>query len=175
VVIVLVAAVALIVAACGGPPSAAGLASESPSALESGSAGSASPSAADASLPAGASTAPTPSPKPTPRPTPKPTPRPTATPNTKPAIVSYQIPSTVACGYNNAAVQIQITWIVKLATGVTISIDGPGIFDTYPGASGLATVPFECGVGSSKHTYTLTTTGGTGPAAHATKTVKRVG
>jgi hypothetical protein len=72
-------------------------------------------------------------------------------------------------------VQIQITWVVKRATGVTISIDGPGIFKRYPGATGLATVPFACGAGDTKHTYTLTTTGSAGAAVHVTKTVKRIG
>lgn len=154
----------------GSPQSAAGLASPSAAALESGPGGS--PSAGASTLPSASASA-KPSPKSTPKPTPRPTPRPTATPNTRPAISSFQIPTTADCGGSTGAVQIQITWVVKRATGVTISIDGPGIYDSYHGTTGLATVPFACGVGDTKHTYTLTTTGGSGPAAHQTKTVKR--
>lgn len=174
VLIVLLVAVALITVACSGPPSAAGLASPSPAALEPGPAPSPS---ADGSVLPSASASQTPSARPSAKPTPKPTPRPTPspTPNTRPAIASYQVPSTADCGGYTDVVQIQITWIVKRATGVTISIDGPGIYDSYSGTSGLAMLPFACGAGNTKHTYTLRTTGGTGPAAKLTKTVKRTG
>ena len=172
---------AMVIGACqAGPPSAAGLATGGPSAITASPGGSLP---ADASAAASSSTGPTsssdPSPAPTvaptPKPTPKPTPRPTATPSTSPAIASYQIPATADCGGYTDVVQIQFSWVVKRATGVTISIDGPGIFDTYLGTSGQATLPFACGAADTKHTYTLRTTGGTGPAVRWTKTVKRIG
>lgn len=112
----------------------------------------------------------TPSSPSTPRPTrsPSPTPVPTAAP-TEPAITAFTVPSHEDCTDETAGT-ITIAWSVVRATGVTVSIDGPGIFDTYP-ASGSADVPFACSQAQLSHTYTLVTTGGTGPAATSTKSV----
>jgi hypothetical protein len=49
---------------------------------------------------------------------------------------------------------------VVRATGVTISIDGPGIYDRYNDTTGSALVPFACN--GDSHTYLLTTVGGVG-------------
>jgi hypothetical protein len=110
---------------------------------------------------------------PTSAPTPGPTktPKPTPTPNTNPAIVFFDTPKQEDCT-NSTAGSIHVSWSVKRATGVSISIDGPGIFDSYAGLTGEVDLPFGCDPAKLSHTYTLTTVGGTGPAASVTKTVK---
>ena len=113
---------------------------------------------------------PTPTPAPTPRVTPKPTPKPTPTPNTNPTIVSFTVPKTEDCTGGSAGT-IHISWKVANATGVTLSIDGPGIFDSYPGTSGATDLPFGCSHQQLTHTYTVTTTGGSGPADGIERTV----
>lgn len=116
--------------------------------------------------------APTPvaTPKTTPRPTPKPTPKPTPTPNTNPRFVSLAVPKTEDCTGGSAGT-IRISWKIANATGVTLSIDGPGLYDSYPGTTGTVDVPFGCSHQTLSHTYTVTTTGGSGPAARITRTV----
>ena len=54
---------------------------------------------------------------------------------------------------------------------MTISIDGPGAYDSYTGSRGEADLPFACE--EPQHTYTLTTTGGLEPPASLTRTFKR--
>jgi hypothetical protein len=56
---------------------------------------------------------------------------------------------------------------------VTLSIDGGGLYKSYPGVSGSDDVPFGCDANVRTHTYTLRTTGGSGgPADEATREVK---
>lgn len=109
---------------------------------------------------------------PTPRPTPRPTrtPRPAPTLNTNPTITKFSIPSLVDC--TAGAATIHISWTIRNASGVTLSIDGGGLYQSYPGTSGSDDVPFGCDAGNRTHTYTLRTTGGNGPAASITKSVK---
>jgi hypothetical protein len=60
------------------------------------------------------------------------------------------------------AVPAVVSWRVTGATGVTLSVDGPGIYASY-GPNGSQAFNFGCGgpVGSTEtHTYTLTTIGG---------------
>ena len=60
------------------------------------------------------------------------------------------------------AVPAVVSWHVTGATGVTLSVDGPGLYGSY-GPTGSQEFNFGCGgpVGSTEtHTYTLTTTGG---------------
>jgi hypothetical protein len=90
-------------------------------------------------------------------------PEPTPTTSTDPAILEFEAPESVDCGDPNFPGTIHVAWSVTNATGVTISIDGPGIYQRYQGQTGSADVPFACG--EEQHTYLLTTTGGTGPAA----------
>jgi len=113
-----------------------------------------------------------PTPTSTRAPTPAPTkaPRPTPTPNTDPAIVSFTVPATEDCTDDTAGTA-HVSWTIARAAGASLSIDGPGIFDSYPGASQSMDVPFACSHQQLSHTYTLTTMGGTGPAATSTKTV----
>jgi hypothetical protein len=106
---------------------------------------------------------------PTAAPTAGPTPGPTA--NTNPAIVTWQVPTYEDCTGSTAGM-VHVEWSIKRATGVTISIDGPGIYDSYPGTSGSVDLPYGCSTDVLKHTYTLKTTGGTGPAASSTKTIR---
>jgi hypothetical protein len=131
---------------------------------EPGATGTAAPSQEPA-----ATTGPTP--VPTAAPTAHATPKPTATPNTAPAINVFNVPANIDCTDQAFSGFIHISWSVVRATGVTLSIDGNGIYDSYANTTDAADVPFSCGQVFS-HTYKLTTTGGTGPAATSTKTSK---
>jgi hypothetical protein len=116
-----------------------------------------------------ATSAPVTAPPATPKPTK--TPAPTPTPNTNPVIVVFDTPKQEDCT-NGTANSIHVSWTIKRATGVTISIDGPGIYDSYAGASGSVDLPYGCDMTVLKHTYTLKTVGGTGPADSETHTVR---
>lgn len=108
----------------------------------------------------------------TPVPSPTPTVRITAAPtlpSTAPAIIQYTAPDTVKCT-DGGVVYITLSWRVDRAGGVSLAIDGPGKYADYPASSSVE-VPFACG--ESQHTYTITSSGGTGPAATQTKTIKR--
>ena len=120
------------------------------------------------------SSAPTDAPTSAPTPRPTKTPKPTPTPNTNPAIVSWDTPKYEDCTADPpAAGMISVSWSVKRAEGVTISIDGGGIFDSYDTlVRENLVIPYGCDLTVLKHTYTLTTVGGTGPAATVTKTVR---
>lgn len=109
---------------------------------------------------------------PTAMPTPRPTrtPRPAPTLNTNPTITKFSIPSLVDC--TAGAATIHVSWTIRNASGVTLSIDGGGLYQSYSGTSGSDDVPFGCDAGNRTHTYTLRTTGGNGPAASITKSVK---
>ena len=89
-----------------------------------------------------------------------------ATPIPPPSIRSFQGPASVDCSDSGFNGFITLTWRVANAPGVTISIDGPGIYQQYDQARGEAVVPFGCG--GEPHTYLLTTIGGSGPAATRT-------
>jgi hypothetical protein len=108
---------------------------------------------------------------PTTTPTAAPTTKPTPTPNTNPKIVSWTVPTYEDCT-NGTAGSVHVSWSIARATGVTISIDGPGIYDSYQGTSGSIDLPYGCDIAVLQHTYTLKTTGGTGPTASSTKTIK---
>jgi hypothetical protein len=101
---------------------------------------------------------------------PPPTAKPTPTPNTNPRIVSFEVPKFEDCT-NSTAGTVTLKWSVRNASGVTISIDGPGIYMSYPGLNREEQLPFGCSMAVLKHTYTITTVGGTGPAASITKTI----
>src|SRR5215831_18770698 len=102
---------------------------------------------------------------PTAAPTARPTAAPTATPAPTPSgqtILSFVVPQTVKCdAVNQTTPLVHLTWTTALATGVSISIDGPGKYADYP-ANGSADVPFACSV--AQHTYLLTTQGSGTPA-----------
>ncbi len=145
-------------------PTITAVGSGSPSPLESPLASLPTPSLV-ASLP------PTAGPVATPSATPQAaTPRPTATPNTSPTILAFEAPKTEDCT-NSTAGTITVSWQIANATGVSISIDGPGIYDSYPGTAGTIDLPFGCSQQQLSHTYTLRTTGGSGTADKLTRTV----
>jgi hypothetical protein len=87
-------------------------------------------------------------------------------------IIEFVTPKQEDCT-NDSAGEISASWRIARATGVTISIDGPGVFLSYPGPEmSDVLLPYGCGSSALKHTYTITTVGGTGPAATITRTVR---
>lgn len=96
---------------------------------------------------------------------------PTTTVSTAPTIVSFVVPLTANCSGNPATVSITISWKTTNTTKVDISIDGPGIFQTYPGSSGSDSFPFACS--NSSNTYTLTGHGSDGTTVSRTTTVAK--
>jgi hypothetical protein len=108
---------------------------------------------------------------PTATPAPPPTAQPTPTPNTNPRIVSFETPNQEDCT-NATAGSVHVEWSIRNATGVTISIDGPGIYNSYAGLTGSVDLPYGCDSTVLKHTYTLRTVGGTGPVASVTNTIR---
>jgi len=105
---------------------------------------------------------------------------PTAAPtpvSTTPAFASLNVAPIVSCIGVTGDAWPSMKWSTTNATGITISIDGPGIFGSY-GASGSITptdevIPFACSA-PYKHTYLFTTTGGSGPAAAKKVTITGV-
>jgi hypothetical protein len=114
-------------------------------------------------------------PTPTSSPTATPTRTPTAPPTPRPARIrtfEADVPEGgIDCNVSPEPTSIHLEWEIARATGVTLSIDGPGIFDSYDGPSGSADVPFACG--ERRHTYLLTTTGGDGAAVSQEIVVRR--
>jgi hypothetical protein len=96
-----------------------------------------------------------------------PTQRPPAPPQGQ-TIVSFTIPATVRCAPGQTGM-VHLAWSTANATGVTISIDGPGKYGDYA-ASGAGDFPFACS--ETQHTYQITTQG-TGSPATKTVIVKR--
>lgn len=97
-------------------------------------------------------------------PTSQPTPRP-------PRILTFIAPEFVDCSVDPEPFQIHLEWEIVRGTGVTISIDGPGVYDTYDGTTGAADVPFSCS--EDENTYLLTTVGGVGEPDTELRTVRR--
>jgi hypothetical protein len=64
--------------------------------------------------------------------------------------------------------QVALEWTTSNATGVTIAIDGPGIYGSYP-AEGRSSFPFNCD--GNSHTYTIVANGN-GKTATQTITVQ---
>lgn len=118
---------------------------------------------------ANASPAPAPVPAPAPAPAPKPTTPPPAPKPASPApvITSFTTPDTIDC-HNGNSQTFTASWTTTHATKVTISIDGPGIYKTYP-ANGSDSLPFSC---SSAHSFTLTAFGQDGKTVTKTITLQ---
>jgi hypothetical protein len=96
-------------------------------------------------------------------------PTPAATPSGQ-TILTFTVPATFKCDAAGQANQyVHLAWTTAHATGVSISIDGPGRYADYA-ASGSADVPFACG--EPQHTYLLTTHGSGQPATR-TIVIKR--
>lgn len=77
-----------------------------------------------------------------------------------PTITAFTTPEDIDC-HNGPVQTFTASWSTAGATKVTISIDGPGIYDTY-GPSGETTLTFNC---SSPHTFLLTAYGADGQTA----------
>ena len=75
-------------------------------------------------------------------------------------IREFSAPETVDCDDPGFSGFVEVSWVVVRADGVTISIDGPGIYASYDALEGSAVVPYSCG--TDGHTYLLTTVGGVG-------------
>ncbi|WP_422772640.1 hypothetical protein ACN28C_06420 [Plantactinospora sp. WMMC1484] len=85
-----------------------------------------------------------------------------------PTIDHYRIKQKPQCDQGTNVNRVQglpviLEWKVTGADQVTISVDGSGVYDTYP-AVGSATINFSCGDGEPgeyvTHTYLLRTVGG---------------
>lgn len=71
-----------------------------------------------------------------------------------PQIDSFSGPGSVECP-DAGSVEVTLSWSVTGAEQVTIGVDNPGPFDTFP-PSGSAQLPFAC---PGPHTYHLVATG----------------
>jgi hypothetical protein len=81
-----------------------------------------------------------------------------------PAIVYFRVAESPACpsADDPDGRPVTVEWKVTGVSTVTISVDGPGIYDEYPRPKGTATFTFPCSgsAGSrQKHTYMLSTGG----------------
>jgi hypothetical protein len=79
-----------------------------------------------------------------------------------PQITTFYVDLDDCPGAGAGAVKIQVEWTTRNATRVTISIDGPNVFDAYD-AEGTTTIPFDCA--SDSHTYTMIAYDRTGRAS----------
>jgi len=105
-------------------------------------------------------TSPTPPPTTTPPTTAPPTTTPPTTmPTTTPAFTSISAPAAPDCPTPDSDAAVSFSWTATHTNKVTLSIDGPGVYRTYAGASGSETVTFPC---STAHTYLFTAHGSNG-------------
>ena len=107
-----------------------------------------------------------PSPAPAPGPAPAPAPPTTVPTAPAPTIDSFWTPENIDC-HNGDFQMFTASWETTNAVSVTISIDGPGIYDTYP-ADHETSLPFNC---SSPHTFLLTAHGSDGQTTSQTITL----
>ncbi|HEX7522486.1 MAG TPA: hypothetical protein VF441_10575 [Acidimicrobiia bacterium] len=84
----------------------------------------------------------------------------------KPIINSFTVPNSVNCPSNSGSVMINVAWGTSNSTSVTLSIDGPVIYKSYPGSTGSDSVPFACS--NASNSYLLTAKG---PGGDATSTI----
>ena len=97
---------------------------------------------------------------------------PTTPPSNAPVITSYTSSTTsIACPASDVSTTVPtptvtLSWATQNATGVDLSVDGPGIYGSY-GPSGSTTLNVPCN--GATHTYLLTAKGSNGQTA--TKTI----
>ncbi|HEU4424606.1 MAG TPA: hypothetical protein VFR67_18935 [Pilimelia sp.] len=104
----------------------------------------------------------------------RPTPSPTATATTPsgPRIAYFRVKQKAKCPqgtnvYPVPGVPLVIEWKVERAHQVALSVDGPGVYNTY-GAEGSETFMFSCGGApgtTETHKYTIKTVGGGDPVS----------
>jgi len=85
-----------------------------------------------------------------------------------PSITSFDTPAVHCVGPFFPLQYIDINWTTQFATKVTLSIDGPGVYKTYLGASGSDSVPFGC---PGSHTYLLTAYNASGMSVSQSVTI----
>lgn len=164
-----IALIAVLVVMLGGTPAATIAPSGLPTGLATAAPASGGTGGASATAGTPSAAAATAAPVTQPPPTAAPPATPKVTPVPKPKIVEFKGPSTVNCADAGFTGFITLSWLIDNADSTTLSIDGGGLYQSYPGAQGSDEVPFSCGVG--QHTYTLRTVGGNGPAASKTLTI----
>jgi hypothetical protein len=97
-------------------------------------------------------------------PTPAGPPTPAPTPTDAPPIIRFFTgPTSVNCSDPSFPGTIHLSWRIGNADGASLSIDGPGVYQQYPGVLRDDNVPFACD--GSAHTYILVTYGGIAPPA----------
>ena len=89
---------------------------------------------------------------------------------TGPQIVSFTVAKKPSCPVvgtpdnpqSYPGQPVTISWKISGASGVTLSIDGPGKYRDYDGLQGSETLSFPCDTSrpTSTHTYTIRTFGG---------------
>jgi hypothetical protein len=165
-----IALIAVLVVLLGGSPAATSAPSDGASPAPTAGASSGN-GASGASGSAAITTAPVTAAPPTKAPpaTQAPPATPKITPVPAPAILSFTGPRTVNCSDPSFDGFITLMWEVTDAESTTLSIDGPGIYKSYPGVLGSDRVPFGCGAGG--HRYTLSTVGGNGQPAVKTLSI----
>ena len=84
-----------------------------------------------------------------------------------PAITTFVTPDNIDC-HNGNSQTFSASWTTTNAVKTTISIDGPGIYKTYP-ANGSDSLPFNC---STAHSFLLTAYGQDGRTATKTITLQ---
>ena len=84
-----------------------------------------------------------------------------------PVINSFSTPENIDC-HNGNLQNFTASWTTSNAVKVTISIDGPGVYNTY-GPNGDASLPFNC---SSSHTFLLTAFNSAGATATRSVTLQ---
>lgn len=77
-----------------------------------------------------------------------------------PVITMFWTPDNIDC-HNGSFQYFTAEWTTTNAVRTTVSIDGPGIYDTY-GPNAEVSLPFNC---SSPHTFLLTAYGADGQTA----------
>jgi len=86
------------------------------------------------------------------------------------AIVSFGAPASERCPAGAALSFVSVSWTTANATAVSLSVDGPARFADGP-PNGSTVLPFACA--NAQHSYTLTTSGPSGPPATRTVVVRR--
>ncbi|MFN8025005.1 MAG: hypothetical protein U0W40_01215 [Acidimicrobiia bacterium] len=84
-----------------------------------------------------------------------------------PVITSFRTPENIDC-HNGNFQNFTAKWVAENAVKTTMSIDGPGIYNTY-GTSVEESLPFNC---SSSHSFTVTAYGADGRTVSQTITLE---
>lgn len=100
---------------------------------------------------------------------------PPTTPSTAPRITGLSVPKTISCydnespAYTGPSPTYTASWSTTNAVKVTISLDGPGIYDSY-GPNGSTSLGFPCG--DQPHTLLLTAFSASGETTTELRTIR---